>query len=195
MNRLAWCFGALVILPFAVASAATDSPPRQPAASAPIFKVLKIGKTNVIEIQGTNNECEPDKVASCKIQIQFGVINGKKYCVAEAPNVKGPKLPKQGNADNIKFIVWHLDKNDEDNRLLSFHASAGIVITTDDKEKFVVDNSGGHGDANGNGGKSVYHLKVKRNIEARPGYLPIVMWGEGEEAELCAAPDPKIINE
>ena len=146
------------------------------------------------EILDTNTICEPDNIASCEIKIRFFDIDNKKYCVAEAPRVESKVLPANGNSNKIKFVVWHLDKTDEDRRPLAFHGVAGIVITTEDKEQFVIPNSGGHGHADGTGGKGVYHVQVKRNIKAEVGYLPIVLWGEGDKAELCAAPDPKIGN-
>ena len=199
MNRLSWSLGLLLgLLTSGGSGAATDSSEqrKQPADERPLgqLKILKLDPSYKASIR----DCDADGPDACVVEVDFLPVAGtKKYCVAIAPNVSVKTVT--GGGANRKNLVWRLSRSSLDGLDLKFHADSGIVITIDHPTNKQIDPKGGHGDGKPNPpnppSEITYHVKTKRDeLGANAGYLPVVIWGTGLTAELCAAVDPKIGN-
>jgi hypothetical protein len=199
MNRFAWRLGALALVPLAGAAAATDSPRKKTSASEQTVRLMKIQKFQLLVTKASRTTCDMETMTSSPVTVELLTISAKeKYCVAIAPEVSVKTNGGAGGGHgNPKRVVWHLATTSLDTRGLEFHPDSGIVITIDNERQ--ITSKGGHGDGSPGGpnppSKTVYHVKSARDKQnAEVGYLPVVIWGTGTAAELCAAVDPKIVN-
>lgn len=135
--------------------------------------------------------CNAEVSLTCDIQVML--TEDGRYCVVAAPKVHVKRNTGPGQQ---KKVVWKLSTSTLDGKPLLFHDDSGIVIAHQSESKFV--EKGGRGDGNvGNSDPDKYFLRVNRNKPAlaEASYLPVVMWGDGGKEELCAAIDPRIINQ
>lgn len=136
----------------------------------------------------------------CTIQMDVITYNLVDYCIARAQEVKVYETK-----DKERFVNWSLDKTSfAGGRKIQFHSEAGIVFLLDASNKDLIDdnaNSRGHG--NGDVIEMPvptykFHIRTKKiNKKAMAPYLPIILWDAKNDGnwELCAAVDPKIVNE
>lgn len=156
----------------------------------PRLSQVQIARLTFLVLDGKT--CNGELNPVCTITMKIAEHEGTKYCVAVAPRVE---LKHQTGPGQLKRAIWQLDRGDLDGKPVAFHGDSGIVIAYETVSKHV--EKGGLGD----GGVGVvdptrYHMKVNRNKPAltMSSYLPVVIWGNGGNEELCAAVDPRIVN-
>lgn len=151
-----------------------------------------------------SNECDlakpkPDDVCTISIaRIRYpDDPNGKYYCIAQVPDVKVPHDPSP-HLNTKRRIAWELDvdslNDGTQDRKLWFHHDYGILVLDDPAHQ--VDRMGDLGDGlPGPVNERRFHTWTRRNLlDAVVSYVPVILWGDGKDAQLCAAVDPKIVN-
>lgn len=175
------------------------------ADKAPMLKVIPNGLlARMLELASSAEDCKSKDTGPIVCKIEMATIRypdapgGKVYCVAIAPKVN-VETDASGGIFNHRRIVWYLsaanlkDENGVD-RQLAFHNDAGVVLTVNQHTQ--LDHWGKLGD--GSSGpvlQTFFHTRTVRNVKnASATYLPVILWGPPDTAELCAAVDPKIVN-
>jgi hypothetical protein len=184
-RSICWTSAAALMFLGTGISAQVEEPRKD---SSDIFRVLKVQPYDVL-LARRGPACDADAM-TCMIEMTLIKVEGRPYCLALAPDVR--VKTKIDGASSKKAIVWELKPNHLDGKPVRFHDYAGIIITDDTESQ--IEKGGGLGD--GSGGKpEAYHVKTSRNKDkAKSGYLPVILWGDKGEEELCAATDPKIVN-
>lgn len=149
----------------------------------------------------SRSDCDMETVKDGECIIEMSVISIEghphPYCLAQAPLVKVKRVPGLD-----KFVNWKLEPavltGDQGAQVVQFHPDAGIVTTYEKNGSQIDKKNRGHGKGDGPVEQHKFHVKTLKDAKAgESGYLPVVMWdrkGNGE-LELCAAIDPKIVNE
>lgn len=133
--------------------------------------------------------------SSCTVEVKMSkLVDGTDtYCLAEVPEKIVFPQTRQGN--QTKTIVWKLVPKDSSfNLAVEFQEDFGILVLKNDKSQIV---KGGWGNGGGGTQRTEYHMKNEHKKTGSSVYLPIVlqMGAPGEDPKMCAAADPKIINE
>lgn len=200
MKRMTWQRAGWAMLMVALAASAPAQTSGGDAKRGDTPRMLKIIDpellARMVQLASSAKTCDVEAPPNkCMIEMTMIEYQGKKYCVAVAPEVQ-VKTKTSGGPLDKKRIVWELDHDELDSKALVFHKDAGVVITIDDPLKKQVDTWGKLGD--GSGGQpspQQFHTKTQRNKKgASATYLPVVLWGQSGYEELCAAVDPKITN-
>lgn len=140
----------------------------------------------------SSKSCDSESAAPCIIEMKLIQVDGRKYCLAVAPDLT-VKWNLFGGIFNKKIIRWKLSAPDLDSKPLAFHADSGIVVAFDPDAQ--LDKHGDYGDGGIARSADTYFTRTKRNKQdATSSYLPVILWGSGGNEELCAAVDPKIVN-
>lgn len=158
--------------------------------------------TYAIGLSADSEVCQLAKLKndeSCKINVTTirypdDPKTGKTYCVALVPDVA---VPLDRNGKSKRMIRWKLEPDTLNNGTkevpLSFPDESGIVIIRDDERQ--LDRVGKIGDGLGSKDNRYFRTWTTRDADAaQTHYVPVILWGEGETAQLCAAVDPKIVN-
>ena len=146
---------------------------------------------STIERSAETTDILPTLAGMIGLSLAPGSIDG--HCLAEVPekivfNQTGPGNPS-------KIIVWKLEPKDSSFDLtVEFQEDFGILVLKNDKSQIA---KGGWGNGGGGTQRTEYHMKNEHRKTGTSVYLPIVMQigALGEEPKMCAAADPKIINE
>lgn len=151
----------------------------------------------MVDLASSAKTCDTETQIVCVIEMKTISYQGKDYCVAVAPDVK-VKTDPSGNPFNRRRIVWRLDTDklvgNGVMKDLSFQDDAGLVLTVNQHAQ--LDLWGKLGDGSGGPVQRIFfHTRTLRNkLGASATYLPVILWGPADTAELCAAIDPKIVN-
>jgi hypothetical protein len=167
----------------------------------PIRAILELVLKELKEkkLIASKSVCDRDAVADeeCIVEMSVFEFNGHFYCIAKAPEVTVKRLPGTGKFVNWKLVPAVLT-GDHGQQVLQFHSDAGIVTTYEKNGSQIDKKNRGHGRGNGPPQQHKFHVKTLMGAaNGEAGYLPVVMWdrkGNGD-LELCAAIDPKIVNE
>lgn len=133
----------------------------------------------------------PDTNGECNVKVQMSKLTDGTgtYCLAELPAKIEFSQTESGNSP--KDIVWKLVPKDPSFDLtVEFQEQVGILLIKNDKSQIV------HGGW-GNGSERIeYHMKNEHKKKGTSTYLPIIMQigALGTEPKMCAAADPKIVN-
>lgn len=147
--------------------------------------------------------CDTETESECIIKMSFIDLepdkrdSKMKYCVAEVPEVKVDRLSMPRGERSIN---WKLSDSVVGGKPVEFHSTLGILIMYDSSPPQIKASGRGPGRGDGVGGpaKTYFHVTTLRNkAKAESGYLPLILWGTPGSADLqlCAAVDPKIVNE
>lgn len=149
------------------------------------------------DLASSAKTCDTETELVCLIEMKTLSFQGKDYCVAVAPEVR-VKTDPAGGFFNRRRIVWKLDTDKLTGngavKDLAFHPDAGLVLTVNQHAQ--LDLWGKLGDGQGGPVQRIFfHTRTVRNKkDASATYLPVILWGDPDVAELCAAVDPKIVN-
>ena len=155
-----------------------------------LLKLLQLNRPEIALLAGKN--CKADEEV-CVIEMTLieVEVDKPKYCLALAPTVE---VKRKTLSDPKKPVVWMLSRYDLDKKPLAFHVDPGIVITYDPKGQISKGGSGA-GPIVGIQDPKLHHVKTTRDkYKAESNYLPIILWGDSGNEDLCAATDPKIVN-
>lgn len=132
---------------------------------------------------GTSQPCS----SSCSVLITLTTTNvdGKDYCIATLPDSLVFDNTASGNAP--KTITWTLSTGSLAGRIVEFHADYGILKVDDGKAQFVPDPH--------RTSPTVFEGTNKHKLKGTATYVPVIIFRTAEGIpELCAAGDPKIVN-
>ncbi len=195
MNNSVSAIGIAAMLALTGTGCTTGGEPRG-GADGRLFTKIQANPDVIAALGGA--PCTPSATERCKVTITKIVPDPAKpdiaYCLAVAPQVD-VKFKDGPPRETHKVVVWELSLASLDGRPLSFHATNGLVFHNQTKPDHV--GNGKHGDGTpGNKDADKYNVTVKRNQPLdKSSYLPVVLWGTPGKEELCAAVDPKIVNE
>ena len=202
MNRSSCRMAAAAAVVLGVVTATQAQEPSKPSTSdkrsdsarlkerANNFRVIKLQPYLVLLAKASAKTCNTETHATCIIAMQIITVEGRKYCLAVAPDVK-VKVQVGGSA-SMRNVVWELSPAALDGKDLAFHSESGIVLTVD---PFAQIKKGGPGNGGASPTAILHHVKTKRDkLGAEAAYLPVILWGSSGNEELCAAIDPKIVN-
>ena len=203
MKRMTWRTILCTTLMIATAAWAQDkastgdSKPREASTILKIIDPELLARMVDLASRKTTCDLRDTPPVVCEIVMTTLSVGGKDYCVAIAPEVKVPTAAG-GLFDTKRRIRWKLDRTslmgDGVMKELAFHDEAGIVLTVDPDAQ--MDRWGKLGDGgSGAADRRKFHTWTRRDkLDASATYLPVILWGPPETAELCAAIDPKIVN-
>ena len=132
---------------------------------------------------GKSQPCD----SSCAVLITLTTtkVDGKDYCIATVPDSLEFANTASGNAP--KTITWSLSTGNLAGRIVEFHADYGILKVDDGKTQFVPDPH--------RTGPTVFEGTNKHKLKGTATYVPVILFRTVEGIpELCAAGDPKIVN-
>lgn len=171
--------GCAQVPPPAVSSAATaeEGKPSLPKI-AEAFRFVLLSGTKDCSNAGS----------TCTVDVKMSKLTRgtDTYCLAEAPAEIVFSRTQPGNP--TKTIVWRLVPKDASfNLTVEFQEHFGILVLKNDK---------GQIDSGRRTQKTEYEVKNKHKETGTSVYLPIILQigGPGEEPKMCAAADPKIVN-
>ena len=129
-------------------------------------------------------ECEVTIwLQSVTIKTREGVE--KEYCIAAMPESLLFRGTATGNQP--KTIRWTLSTGNLGGRIVEFHNDNGILKVDDGKSQFVPDPH--------RTSPTVFEATNKHKQKGSATYLPVIIFRTTNgEPELCAAGDPKIVN-
>jgi hypothetical protein len=195
--RLRPCAVSMLASSFLWAGGCAQSPPpaaRSSAAADGSKPTLpKIADAFRLTLLSGTKDCTNAGV-SCPVEVKMSKIvdSTGTYCVAEVP-----AEIKFGGTDRNnppKLIVWTLVPKDATFDLtVEFQEDFGVLMLKNDKGQI---DKGGWGDGSGGTQKNQYHMKNKHKETSTSLYLPIILQigAPGEAPKMCAAADPKIVN-
>lgn len=175
MQQTARVFGA--VLAAAVFAQGCAAQPQQQRVPAKIQPITILSSDTEIPCRGSG---------TCPIPVTMsGTADG---CIA---TIDGSLHVYQGAKPTV---IWTLDKERDQFGTYEFHEQYGILVVSDPDEQ-VKNNAGGPGQG-GQPNKKDFFRVNKNNKRSTVLYLPIVLRRDGAgNATLCAAVDPKIIND
>ena len=140
-------------------------------------------------------ECKPDVTlgADCVVPITMTqeVVGGVEVCVANLSS----ELTMHGasSTSKTKVIVWSLNPPSLGGASFAFQEKFGILVV-DNGENQLTDPTIGTGDTK-NPSPTYFHVTNQLQKLATSIYLPIILQTRGKVVTLCAAIDPKIVND
>jgi hypothetical protein len=180
--------GMLAMLATAVSAqgaARKEITARRAAEGLTSLRAFATGKA--VECVGTKTECNIDVEI-----IEVEDAQKVRYCVARIPESVTYRGAGPG-ADAGKF-VWTLKPNVIGSATFEFQDKFGVLIIDESKGNGQF-HDGQIGDGSGIAKNYQYHLKNKRKVKkSEVSYYPIVIKKDGDVPSLCAAIDPRIIN-
>jgi hypothetical protein len=137
----------------------------------------------VVALSGTQDctNMDPCTVTITMFRITY---SGKDYCAAQLLQELDYHSTASGNTD--KTIIFKLDNSGLGGAAAEFHDGNGILPIANLKNQLNPDNR--------RTSKTEYHAKNKHKQTDTMTYVPIVYWTVNGLPELCAAADPKIVN-
>lgn len=140
-------------------------------------------------------DCKPDATlgADCvvPIEIKSEMVGGVEVCVANLSS----QLTIRGasTTSNPKVIVWRLQLPPYDGASFAFQETYGILIVKNGKGQLIDPTIGAAGSTKPN--PAFFHVTNQMQELAESIYLPIILQTRGDVVTLCAAIDPKIVND
>lgn len=132
---------------------------------------------------GKAQECS----SSCTVLITLKAttVDGKDYCIATVPDSLEFGGTSSGNQP--KTITWTLSTGNLLGRTVEFHDDYGILKVDDGKKQIVPDPH--------RTSPTVFEGTNKHKLKGTSTYVPVIIFRTVDGIpELCAAGDPKIVN-
>lgn len=152
------------------------------AADGQIRQLAKLFEAYGVVLFSGPLDCPGD----CPVTITMATatVSGHTYCVAQLP--ESLKFSGTAPGNPPKTITWTLNTSTLGGNSLSFHDPNGILVLTNPS-----------GQIAGAKWKSATSFEAKNvhKVKITATYVPIILWDVGGAQELCAAGDPKIVNE
>lgn len=133
---------------------------------------------------GTKQDCS----TTCSVQITLKTTNvdGKDFCIATMPEEL--TFASTGPGNSPKVITWTLSTSTLLGRTVEFHNDHGILKVDDGKQQIVPDPH--------RTSPMVFEGTNKHKLKGSFTYVPVVLFRTAQGVpELCAAGDPKIVND
>ena len=112
-------------------------------------------------------------------------VDDKDYCIATVPD--SLDFTNTGPGNQPKTIIWTLSTGNLLGRTVEFHDDFGILKVDDGKKQFVADPH--------RTSPTVFEATNKHKLKGTSTYVPVIIFRTVEGIpELCAAGDPKIVN-
>lgn len=184
--------GVLLVILASVAAAQQKQSPRaaigarnadiSPARLKELFTAYREAYQTLF-FTGTSQPCG----SSCSVLITLKTTNvdDKDYCIATVPD--SLDFTNTGPGNQPKTITWTLSTGNLLGRTVEFHDDFGILKVDDGKKQFVADPH--------RTSPTVFEATNKHKLKGTSTYVPVIIFRTVEGIpELCAAGDPKIVN-
>ena len=186
-QQIVGCFLAL----FVGFSFAQGPPVKRPPAKVLPLKILG---SRVVPMLGPI-QCKPDVTlgADCVVPITMTheMVGGVEVCVANLSS----QLTIHGASPTSKekVIVWGLNPTTLDGASFAFQETYGILIVKNGNGQLIDPTIGAGGSTKPN--PAYFRVTNQLKLLAESIYLPIILQTRGDVVTLCAAIDPKIVND
>lgn len=188
MNNSVSAIGIAAMLALTVTGCTTGSEPR--GLTDERMRVKVSNRERLAMLGGPT--CRPPTV--CEVVVTRATVNDNpalEVCVAIAPEVKIYFARNQTK----QTVVWKLRVDNLGGSPPSFREKDGLIFQKQSHNQHVGKHKRGDG-TTGNDDPDKYNAEVNRRIkDDASDYLPVVLWGAPGAEILCAAVDPKIVNE